>query len=111
MKTFLQRFGASIYGVLSGFDRIRFRGTQRLLASVAGLSSYLAYRGVLLKEFKPYVTAVTETLRHQVEMGAEAAGIEVQYVNDSSVSKEDLAAEMAKQVGRTQGELFSEVVF
>jgi len=43
MKTFLRRFGQSIHGVLSGFERIRFRGTQRLLASVAGLSSYLAF--------------------------------------------------------------------
>ena len=103
MKTFLHRFGQSIHGVLSGFDRIRFRGTQRLLASVAGLSSYLAFRGVLLKEFKPYVTGVTETIRQQVEAGAEAAGVKVEYVNDSSVSKEDRAAELAKRAGRTGG--------
>jgi len=59
---------------------------------------------VLLKEFKPYVTEVTETIRQQVEAGAKAAGIEIEYVNDSSVSKEDRARESAQRAGRT-GEL------
>ena len=66
MKTFVSRFGASIYGVLNGFDRIRFRGTQRLLASVQGLSRFLAFQGVLLKDFKSYVTGVTEQIRQRM---------------------------------------------
>lgn len=56
MNTFLSRFAGSIHGVLSGFDRIRFRGTQRLLASVRGMAAYLSFRGVLLRDFKSYVT-------------------------------------------------------
>ena len=43
MTTFIDRFSDSIHGVLSGFDRIRFRGTQRLLASVRGLTAFLAF--------------------------------------------------------------------
>jgi hypothetical protein len=34
MKTFIQRFGRDILGVLHGLDRIRFRGTRRFLANV-----------------------------------------------------------------------------
>jgi hypothetical protein len=33
VKTFNQRFGHNILGVLQGFDRIRFRGTRRFLAN------------------------------------------------------------------------------
>jgi hypothetical protein len=103
MNTFVSRFAASIYGVLNGFDRIRFRGTQRLLASVEGLSRYLAFRGVLLKDFKPYVTHVTDEIRQQVERGAATAGRKIIYVNDSQASKEQLAAEEAKRVGVRHG--------
>jgi hypothetical protein len=99
MKTFVSRFGASIYGVLNGFDRIRFRGTQRLLASVQGLSRFLAFQGVLLKDFKSYVTGVTEQIRQQVETDAVAAGRTIIYVNDSQASKEELAAAEAKRAG------------
>jgi hypothetical protein len=103
MSTFVSRFATSIYGVLSGFDRIRFRGTQRLLANVQGLSRFLAFRGVLLKDFKSYVTNVTEGIRQQVEAAAAAAGHQIIYVNDSQVSKEELAAEEAKRAGGKGG--------
>jgi len=103
MKAFLQRFAHSIHGVLNGFDRIRFRGTQRLLASVRGLSKFLSFHNILMKDFKPYVTGITEAIRQQVEAGAAAAGMKVEYVNDAKASKEELAAEIAKQAGRTTG--------
>jgi hypothetical protein len=100
MTSFLTRFAGSIYGVLSGFDRIRFRGTQRLLASVRGMTAFLAFRSVRLTEFKGYVTAVTDGIRREVEAGARQAGIAIAYVNDSSRSKEELAADLARRAGR-----------
>jgi len=103
MATFVDRFADSIHGVLSGFDRIRFRGTQRLLASVRGLTAFLAFAHVRLTEFKPYVTAVTEQIRREVEAQAQRAGVAIEYVNDSSKSKEQLAAVLAKRAGRTTG--------
>jgi hypothetical protein len=39
---------------LHGFDRLRFRGTRRFLANVAGMLSYLWQRRVLLKDFKAF---------------------------------------------------------
>src|SRR2546422_8049855 len=103
MHSFLDRFAPSIYGVLSGFDRIRFRGTQRLLATVHGLTAYLAFHNVRLNDFKPFVTEVTDNIRRAVEAGAERAGLAVHYVNDTSLSKEERAAHLAKQAGRTRG--------
>jgi hypothetical protein len=103
MTTFLDRFSHSIHGVLSGFDRIRFRGTQRLLASTRGLAAYLAFVGVRLTEFKPYVTHVTDVIRREVEAGAERASVPIEYLNSSSLSKEALASDLAKRAGRTTG--------
>ena len=57
----------------------------------------------VFKEFKSYVTGVTDRIRDDVEAWAEAAGVKVVYVNDSSRSKEELAADLAKQAGRTTG--------
>jgi hypothetical protein len=63
MKKFLARHSDKITGVLSGFDRILVRGTLRQLARAAGASSYLAYRGVLLKEFSDYAESITAQIR------------------------------------------------
>ena len=52
MKSFLEKHAQSIIGVLSGWDRIVFRGTLRLVANLAGMYSYLAYRKILLRDFK-----------------------------------------------------------
>jgi hypothetical protein len=103
MTTFLTRFRDAIYGVLSGFDRIRFRGTQRLLASTPGLGAYLAASGVRLTDFKGYVTGVTDRIRAAVEAEAERIGVAITYVNDPSRSKEQVAEDLAKSAGRATG--------
>ena len=38
MHEFVQRHGASVIGMLSGFDRLLFRGTLRRIANAAGLT-------------------------------------------------------------------------
>jgi hypothetical protein len=38
MKSFIQRWATVIFGVLSGWDRLRFRGTKRWLAHLQGRS-------------------------------------------------------------------------
>ena len=97
MTSFVSRFAASIYGVLNGFDRIRFRGTQRLLANLRGMNAFLSFSNVLLNEFKSYVTGVTDRIRGEVEAEAQRLGVAVAYVNDASASKEELAAALARR--------------
>lgn len=103
MKSFLQRFGAVVLGVLIGFDRWRFRGSKRMLCNPKGVMSFLSYHSVLLKEFKkPFAKDLTAALCRSIEKPAEEAGI-YRYVNNSKVSKEETALAIAKQQGRTQG--------
>lgn len=102
MKRFLQRFGSIVSGVLHGFDRLRFRGTKRQLSFAAGMLSWLNFARVLLKDFKPFVQATTQSLCRSIETPAEAAGL-FRYLNNSHDSKEETALALAHAQGRTAG--------
>jgi hypothetical protein len=80
MKSFLHRFGAKILGVLSGFDRLRLRGTLPRLSNTGGLSRSLDAAGILLKDFPGHAEARTEQLRETLEAKATEAGRPVQYL-------------------------------
>ena len=100
---FIQRHAASVMGVLSGFDRVRFRGTLRWLCYPDGLGKHLSVIGVLLRDFKGFMTDVTTRLRKSTEALAETAGRPMKYLTNSSVSKEDVAREMAERDGVREG--------
>jgi hypothetical protein len=103
VKTFIQRFGANILGVLHGFDRIRFRGTRRFLANVAGMMNFLWHRQVLLKDFKAFAGNVTAQVRQAAEQVAVQEGRPVEYVHNNDRNKEDWARGVAKRDGIRQG--------
>jgi hypothetical protein len=103
MKTFIQRFGNNILGVLHGFDRIRFRGTRRFLANVAGMLGYLWQRQVLLKDFKAFAGQITAQVRQAAEEGAVSQGRPLEYLHNSDMKKEDWARDLAKRDGVEQG--------
>lgn len=103
MVSFVQRHAASVIGVLNGFDRLRLRGTKRLLAHVGGMMSFLSQEGVPLKDFKEYALAATDRIRRATERIAEAAGQAVRYLSSSRQSKEDLVARIAEENGVREG--------
>lgn len=103
MKSFLQRFGALVLGVLSGFDRWRFRGSKRMLCYADGVMSFLSRHSILLKEFnQPYAKEMTDRLCAAIEKPAEERGI-YRYLNSSKISKEETALALAQQLGKTEG--------
>jgi hypothetical protein len=106
MKSFIQRYKEKTLGVLSGFDRIRFRGSLRLLSSVGGMVTWLKSAGLLLKDFLPFVEGVTKRLRRSTEAWAEAAGRPVQYL-ESRVNKEDLVRAIREERGAADGGLIA----
>lgn len=103
MLNFLQRFGSEVIGVLSGLDRIRFRGTKRFLSTVGGMMQYLWKRKVLLKDFSEFAQEVTQTLRCTVQEQVKQWGYPLDYLNSSTTRKEYKALELAKQRGISQG--------
>lgn len=59
MLSFLTRHASEVKGWLSGFDRVRFRGTLRWLAHLKGVAGYLSHKSVLLKDFKEHAMSLT----------------------------------------------------
>lgn len=103
MPSFLDVHAAKIKGSLTGFDRVRFRGTLRMLANVKGLGIFLRLAGVLLKDFKSWSMEITERIRRAA---AELAGKRqrpVIYLASCHTDKEALAREIAQREGITDG--------
>jgi hypothetical protein len=103
MMGFIQKLGQRVIGMLSGFDRVRFRGTRRQWCTVGGMSSYMRWAKVLYKDFMSFFTDKTRRLREATEELAQRHGDRVHYLDDSAHSKEDLARKMAKDKGITEG--------
>jgi hypothetical protein len=103
MKTFLQRFGGIVLGVLSGFDRLRLRGTRRLLAHVSGLKYFLWKSEVMLQHFDRYVQDTTATLCSSIQRAAEQAGRPLIYVPSSNQDKATIVQQVAQRDGIRQG--------
>jgi hypothetical protein len=103
MKRFLKRHADQVSGVLSGFDRLRFRGTMRWLAYADGMRSFLSCVGVLLKDFQTYVQGVTDRIRSAAEELARAERRPLIYLNSSAISKEETARSIAERDGVRDG--------
>jgi hypothetical protein len=96
-ESFLNKFGHKITGIISGFDRVRFRGSLRLLFQPSAMERYLASCGVLIKEFKDFAESITAKVKAAAYRAAAQAGRPAQYLRDSAVSKEDYARQIAQR--------------
>jgi len=103
MSQFIQKYEENITGTLSGWDRIVFRGTLRMLCFVDGMMGYLAHVGVLLKDFGEHAQAMTARLIEASLAAAEKASRPVQYLESAQTRKEDLARDIAKRDGVREG--------
>lgn len=98
MEQFLRRFGSSVSGVLSGFDRLRFRGSNRSLCYANGICAFLCWAKVLLKDFNGFAQERTETLCNAIERRAAELESPTIYLPSSVSNKE--AAALAEAVKR-----------
>jgi hypothetical protein len=103
MKSFLSRFGALVCFVLSGFDRLRFRGASRLLNNARGVDSYLYQQQIRYTDFPEHAERLTQRLRRQTEAYAKQAGVPLQPLNSPEIDKEAVALQLAHQHQRTTG--------
>lgn len=97
MQSFIDRHATKVIGALSGFDRVRLRGTLRWLSNVRGMLGYLSAMSVLLKNFTKFAQGFTDQIRRRAEQDAEEAGRPLIYLNSSQVSKEQLARQIAQR--------------
>jgi len=103
MERFLLRHRDRIVAILSGFDRLLFRGTLRSIAYVEGLDIFLASHRVLYKDFGRFAERVSNQLKAHAEAIAAAAHRPFRYVASSRISKEDLARDILRADPVTDG--------
>jgi hypothetical protein len=90
-------------GVLSGFDRLRLRGTLRHLFSAHGdgsLSQRLSHPD---QDFGGFAQGLTARIKAAAYATAAQAGRPFRYLASSQTSKETLARQIARQDGVTSG--------
>ena len=97
MDAFIQKYQKNVMGVLNGWDRVRIRGTQRILANVGGMMSYLAYMGVRLKDFGTFVERTCIQVRQASEQAAKRLDRPVRYLPSSATDKYRQAEDIARQ--------------
>jgi hypothetical protein len=97
MKTFLQRFAALVLGVLSGFDRLVFRGKLRELYAPDGMDRYLASNHILFKAFKEHAESITRQVIEGSVAQAARLGRPFEYLDSPKISKEDRARQLAER--------------
>src|SRR5208283_5116097 len=102
-RAFITKFGHAIQGVLCGFDRLRFRATQRLLFQPNSMESYLATCKVLIKNFKTFAEGITQRVKAAAYQAAAKAGRPVQYLGGGQTNKEELARRLAGEDKITEG--------
>ena len=99
-ESFINKFGQNITAILSGFDRLRFRGTLRLLFQPQAMEVYLNCCHVLIKHFSHFAQQLTDKIKAQAYEAARQAGRPVQgHPSRSDISKEDLARQIARRDG------------
>ena len=103
MEPFVSKHADDVIGTLSGFDRLVFRGTLRILAHRAGMMAYLWAVQVLLKNFASHAEALTRQLREASEEAARRTGRPIRYLPSSVTNKEQIAREIAEADGITKG--------
>jgi hypothetical protein len=104
MNSFIQAHMSKVTGILSGWDRLRFRGTIRMLANVPGLWRFLRSTGrALLKDFGAHAEELSQKTRKQSLAVAESAGRPVVHLSSPQVCKEDVAREIQERDGIKEG--------
>jgi hypothetical protein len=114
LQQFSRRFEEQIAGILSGWDRLVFRGSLRRLnygyfdprlnhMVAVGMEQYLWQKRVLFKDYGEYVKAVSEQLKRAVLGPFEEQGRRTIFLDSPGVNKEERARAEAARHGIESG--------
>jgi hypothetical protein len=114
MQQFINKYRDQINGVLSGFDRLVFRGSLRRLnygwwdeklnAVVArGMEQYLWQNEVLFKNYEQHVKRVSQRVKDASLKPFQQQGLPVIFLRDPKADKDQLARTVAAEGGVNSG--------
>jgi len=94
MNRLIERLGNAVKGVLTGFDRIVFKGSILPVCYADGVMDFLHFRGVLNKDYKKWMLAQTNSLIEGVNQYAlKHCGEGIAHMTSWRTDKEKLAKE------------------
>lgn len=91
MQSFLQRFAAVVWGVLSGFDRVVFKGRLPQLYSPEGMNCYATINHVRFLDFKAHAKEITRQVVAASAVGAAKVAGRFRFLGSSRISKDEVA--------------------
>jgi hypothetical protein len=91
MERFLKRHEDRIEGIISGFDRILFRGSLRSISRSAGIELWIASQGILMKDFRSFAITLSERITDHAKAFAQSQDRPYQHVFSPKASKEEIA--------------------
>jgi hypothetical protein len=103
VKSFLRSLSGLVLGVLTGFDRLMFRGHLRTLMNPHGMNVYCWTNDIRFTDFKTHAQERTEAVLAASVAEAKRLDRPVQYLPSAAARKEDLARALAKRDGITTG--------
>jgi hypothetical protein len=104
VKKLIRRFGNAIKGVITGFDRIVFKGSILPLCYGEGAMSFCGRRGILNKDYKSWMMAQTELLLETLDRSArEQCGEGIVHLSSWRSDKGELARKRQKERGIESG--------
>ena len=103
MERFLERHQSRVSGVLTGFDRVLFRGTLGSISYLDGLQGFVKYHGILYKNFGRCAQDLAQSLNDRAMRIVEQSGRPYIYLESASRSKEMVAQDIALRDHVTEG--------
>src|SRR5205823_11210679 len=103
MHEFTAKYADQIQGVLSGFDRLVFRGSLRKIAYPFGMQGYLWANQVPMTKFGAHVNEISGRVKEAALRCVQEAGRTVQYLQSSKDNKEAIARAIARREKITEG--------
>jgi hypothetical protein len=95
MQQFIAKFGSKVQGVLSGADRLVFRGSLRAIQYRNGMMGYLWHKKVPLTAFGKHAEQITKQIKESSLVEAGRQRRPIQYLPSSKTDKKTLAEQIA----------------
>ena len=97
MNNFVLKYRQKIKSVLTGFDRLVFKGLISNLNYTKGMAAFLFSKNVLFKDFDSYVEKQTNIFRKNTVEYIEKLNRPYQYLNSSTSRKDEIAKSILKK--------------
>jgi len=94
MQEIVARNESHVIGVLSGWDRLVFRGSIPMLNYLEAMLLFLRHLGVLLKDYSDWALRLTDELKQSCLQEARRLGRPIQYLPAPGVRKDELARQI-----------------